>query len=101
MVGNFDFVIIGAGIMGLALARAMIIKNPNAKIGVFDKEPHLGTHASGRNSGVIHAGVYYQAGTLKAKLCQSGAGLMRDFCQEHNIPINIGGKVIVATSPDK
>jgi len=92
---NTDFLIIGAGIIGIAIARALR-KHHNASILVIDKEPVQAKHASGRNSGVIHAGVYYAAGSLKARLCVEGNRLLREFCHEESIQINESGKVIVA-----
>ena len=92
---NTDFLIIGAGIVGIAIARALR-KHHNASVLVIDKELTQAKHASGRNSGVIHAGVYYGAGSLKARLCVEGNRLLREFCHEKSIQINESGKVIVA-----
>ncbi len=92
---NTDFLIIGAGIIGIAIARALR-KHHNASVLVIDKEHTQAKHASGRNSGVIHAGVYYGAGSLKASLCVEGNRLLRDFCHQKSIQINESGKVIVA-----
>jgi len=79
---NTDFLIIGAGIVGIALARTLR-KQHNARILVIDKELAQAKHASGRNSGVIHAGVYYGAGSLKASLCVEGNRLLREFCHQN------------------
>ncbi len=95
-----DYLIIGAGIVGLSLAREIKYREPNAKIRLLEKEPRLGVHASGRNSGVLHTGIYYPPGTLKAKLCKAGADAMFVYAQQHGIPVRRDGKVIVATSEE-
>jgi len=93
---NFDFGVIGAGIVGLAMANRIRQIHPNATIAVFDKEKSVGEHASGRNSGVLHAGFYYSPDSLKAALTRDGNQLLRDFCTEENIPVKETGKVVVA-----
>jgi len=90
-----DFLIAGAGVIGVAIARELRRRH-GAKVVVLEKETTAGQHASGRNSGVLHAGVYYKAGTLKAKLCVEGNRRMRAYCREKAIPLNDYGKVIVA-----
>jgi L-2-hydroxyglutarate oxidase LhgO len=90
-----DIVICGSGIIGLTLARQLASEG-RRDILVIDKEPAIGAHASGRNSGVLHAGVYYDPGTMKAKACQAGNRLMKAYCREHNLPLNENRKVIVA-----
>ena len=95
-----DYLIVGAGIVGLTIARELKFREPAATIILLEKESRLGVHASGRNSGVLHTGIYYPHGTLKAKLCKAGADEMFDFAQEHNIPVRKDGKVIVATSEE-
>ncbi len=95
---NFDYLIVGAGIVGLTIARELKSRDPEASILMLEKESRLGVHASGRNSGVLHTGIYYPHGTLKAKLCKAGADAMFDFAYEHDIPVRRDGKVIVATS---
>jgi len=95
-----DYLIIGAGIVGLSIAREIKYREPNAKIRILEKEPRLGVHASGRNSGVLHTGIYYSHGTLKAKFCKLGADAMFAYAQEHGIPVRRDGKVIVATSEE-
>ena len=93
---NFDFGVIGAGIVGLAIANRIRQIHPNATIAVFDKENSVGEHASGRNSGVLHAGFYYSPDSLKAALTRDGNKLLRDFCSEENIEVKETGKVVVA-----
>jgi L-2-hydroxyglutarate oxidase LhgO len=93
-----DFVIIGAGIIGLTVALELRKRHKSASITVVEKENAVGMHASGRNSGVLHSGVYYGSDTLKAKVCSSGAKIMREFANEHGISFRQSGKVIIATS---
>jgi L-2-hydroxyglutarate oxidase len=95
---KFDYAIIGGGIVGLATAWAILEKNPASRIVVLEKEDGWARHQTGRNSGVIHSGIYYKPGSLKAGLCRSGNRRLLQFCQEHGIPFEICGKVIVATS---
>ena len=92
-----DFIIIGAGILGLSTALKLLDAYPNAKISILEKEGSVGEHASGRNSGVLHSGIYYPPESLKAKLCGEGARAMLAYCQEHHLPWNKLGKVIVPT----
>jgi len=93
-----DCVIIGGGIVGLATAAAVGKKNPKAKILVIEKETDLAQHQTGRNSGVIHSGIYYKPGSYKAKFAKAGATSMVEFCKEHGIKHEVCGKVIVATN---
>ncbi|MGK7344291.1 MAG: L-2-hydroxyglutarate oxidase [Candidatus Nitrospinota bacterium M3_3B_026] len=93
---SYDFVVAGAGIIGLATARALKRKYPGASVLVLEKEPRPGLHASGRNSGVLHSGIYYAPGTFKARLCVRGAQMMMSFAGERGIPFEKTGKVIVA-----
>lgn len=93
-------VICGAGVVGLTIARELIRQGCDDII-VFDKEPEPGKHASGRNSGVLHAGIYYDPGTLKAKMCLEGNRRMRTYCEENGLPLFKSGKVIVARSADE
>ena len=93
---NFDFGVIGAGIVGLAMANRIRQIHPNATITIFDKEAAVGEHASGRNSGVLHAGFYYSPDSLKAALTRDGNKLLRDFCAEEEIAVKESGKVVVA-----
>ena len=94
---DFEFVIIGGGIVGLSVARAILERNPSARLAVVEKESGWAHHQTGRNSGVIHSGIYYKPGSLKAKLCREGNLRMVEFCREHGIPHEVCGKVIVAT----
>ncbi len=96
-----DYLIIGAGIIGLNIAIELKKKYPNAAITLIDKEPEVGLHSSGRNSGVLHAGFYYTADSLKARFTREGNAAMRAFCHTHNLPINEAGKVVVATSAEE
>lgn len=92
-----DLAIVGGGIVGLAVARELIARNPRASVCVLEREPEIGTHQTGHNSGVIHAGVYYVPGSLKARLCVEGAREMYDYCEQRGIAHERCGKVIVAT----
>jgi L-2-hydroxyglutarate oxidase len=98
---KLDIVVIGAGIVGLSTAMQLTRKWPQLKLTVLEKESDVAQHQSGHNSGVIHSGVYYKPGSLKAKLCVAGAAAMVDFCGEHNLPLQVCGKVIVATTEDE
>jgi L-2-hydroxyglutarate oxidase LhgO len=93
---TYDVVVVGAGIVGLAAAREILKRRPTVKLALLEKEDRPGVHASGRNSGVLHAGVYYGADTLKAKFCSRGAAAMRAFAQEHGIRCDRSGKLVVA-----
>ncbi|HEX8509776.1 MAG TPA: L-2-hydroxyglutarate oxidase [Propionibacteriaceae bacterium] len=97
----YDVVMVGAGILGLATAREMLARHPELKIAVVDKESAPGQHQSGHNSGVLHAGVYYKPGSLKARLCVDGKVRMERFAEEHGIPFETCGKLIVALSNDE
>ena len=92
-----DYVIIGGGIVGLATAMDVGKKHPNARILVLEKEQELARHQTGRNSGVIHSGIYYKPGSLKARLAREGNRSMVVFCREHGIKHEVCGKLIVAT----
>lgn len=94
---EFDLVIVGGGIVGLATALQSIRKQPRLRLAVLEKEPEIARHQTGHNSGVIHSGIYYKPGSLKAKNCVAGAARMVEFCREHSIPYDICGKVVVAT----
>ena len=92
-----DVGIIGAGIVGLAVGLQILRKRPGLKVIVLDKESEIASHQTGHNSGVIHSGLYYKPGSLKARLCVEGSAAMVQFCEEHAIPHEICGKIIVAT----
>ncbi|GAA2872481.1 L-2-hydroxyglutarate oxidase [Streptosporangium fragile] len=89
--------IVGAGIVGLAVARETA-RVHGAKVTVLDKEDHVGAHQTGHNSGVVHAGIYYRPGSLKARLCREGVAMLRQYCAEHGIPYDEVGKLVVAST---
>lgn len=93
----YDYCVIGGGIVGLAAARELCREIPSASILLVEKESSLAVHQTGHNSGVIHSGIYYRPGSLKAELCKSGAALTRQFCLDNGIPFETRGKLIVAT----
>lgn len=95
---EFDYIVIGAGIVGISLGLAILERNPEKKVLIIDKESKPGVHASGRNSGVLHAGFYYSPDSLKAKFCRLGNLELKNFCKENNIPILETGKVVVCQS---
>ncbi|MCD6726117.1 MAG: L-2-hydroxyglutarate oxidase [Solirubrobacteraceae bacterium] len=97
----FDLVVVGAGIVGLATARELLERHPGMRVAVVDREPTVGAHQTGHNSGVIHAGIYYAPGSLKARLCVDGARRLYDYCAEHGIAHERCGKVIVAVEPSE
>ncbi|GIH64396.1 L-2-hydroxyglutarate oxidase [Microbispora siamensis] len=88
--------IVGAGILGLAVARQMA--RAGAEVTVLEKEPRIAAHQTGHNSGVVHAGIYYQPGSLKATLCREGAAMLREYCAEHGLPYEEAGKLVVAST---
>lgn len=96
-----DVAVIGAGIVGLAVALKVLEARPGARVVVLDKEARVAAHQSGRNSGVIHAGIYYRPGSLKARTCRRGVELLLRFCDEHSVPYEICGKVVVAVSAEE
>jgi L-2-hydroxyglutarate oxidase len=93
----FDVAIVGGGIVGLATALAVTEQMPGASVVVVEKEARLAFHQTGNNSGVLHSGIYYKPGSLKAQYCREGNAALQEFCQEHGIAYDICGKVIVAT----
>ena len=97
----YDVAVIGGGIVGLALADAWLAKHPGSSVLVLDKEPGLAAHASGRNSGVLHAGFYYAPDSLKAQLTRRGNQMLRAFCAERGVPVHETGKVVVTTSAEQ
>ncbi len=96
-----DLAVIGAGIIGLATARSLARRYSHLRIVVVDKERELAAHQTGRASGVIHSGLYYTPGSLKARLCAQGAAELYRYCEERSIPTNRCGKVVVATQPSE
>ena len=88
--------VIGAGIIGLAVARRLTEIEPDAKVTVLEKEPQIALHQTGRNSGVVHAGIYYIPGSLKAQLCRRGGSLLREYCEKRGIRVEERGKLVVA-----
>ena len=98
MKSGFDVAVVGGGIVGLATARALLAGRSDLRLVLLEKEARLATHQTGHNSGVIHSGIYYRPGSLKAQLCIEGARLMKEFCAEHGIRVDPVGKVIVATT---
>lgn len=94
----YDFIIIGGGILGLSTAKQLAEEYPGHRIVVIDKEETLASHQSGHNSGVIHAGVYYTPGSLKARFCREGNRQTKAFCEQHDIPYEECGKLLVATN---
>jgi L-2-hydroxyglutarate oxidase len=93
----YDFILIGGGIVGVSTALQLKQRHPGAEILLIEKEASLALHQTGRNSGVVHAGVYYQPGSLKAEFCKQGAAYTAEFCQEHGLPFERCGKLLVAT----
>jgi (S)-2-hydroxyglutarate dehydrogenase len=93
----YDVVVVGAGIVGLASARELLRRRPGLRLALVDKEPRVGTHQTGHNSGVIHSGIYYAPGSLKARLCVAGARELYAYCEANGIETERCGKVIVAT----
>ena len=97
----YDYLIIGGGIIGLSTAWQLLQREPDASVLLLEKEPGLAAHQTGRNSGVVHAGVYYTPGSLKATLCKAGVDATIAFCHDHSIPVEQCGKLIVATDTEE
>jgi len=97
----FDLIILGAGITGLSVARQQLLTDSGCKVLIIEKEEKIGLHASGRNSGVLHSGIYYQSDSLKAKFCSEGGQLIAEYCQEFGLPIKRCGKVIVPKTAEE
>ena len=95
-----DVLIVGGGMVGLCLAHQLLERGITTSVTVLDKETELGCHSSGRNSGVLHAGLYYKPGSVKAQVCVGGARRLRAWVQERGLPLNACGKVIVPPRPD-
>ena len=98
---NFDFVIIGAGIVGLTIARELKARFPSQTILILEKESEVGLHGSGRNSGVLHSGIYYPPESYKAKFCAEGRVALTEFCHEHKLPFRQIGKILVPTREEE
>ena len=96
-----DIVVIGGGILGLATAREMLRRRPDASLVLLEAERSLALHQSGHNSGVVHAGLYYTPGSLKARLCREGKVALEAYCDEHGIPVQRVGKLVVALTPEE
>jgi L-2-hydroxyglutarate oxidase LhgO len=96
MSERFDVVVIGGGIVGLSTAHQLLLRRPDLRLAVVEKEPELAAHQSGHNSGVLHSGLYYRPGSLKARLCREGKAEVERFADEHEIPYERCGKVVVA-----
>lgn len=97
----YDLAVVGGGIVGLATAMECLARWPQLRLIVLEKEARLATHQTTRNSGVIHSGLYYRPGSLKARTCVIGAKLMVEFCRAHDIPFELCGKLVVATAPSE
>ena len=96
-MAGYDVAVVGAGIVGLAAARELLRRRPGTRLVMIEKESEVAAHQSGHNSGVIHSGIYYTPGTLKARLCVTGMAEMYSYCEEHSIPTDRCGKLIVAS----
>ena len=101
MSNKFDFIIVGGGIVGLATAYKLQLKFPNKSIAVLEKETEVGMHQTGRNSGVIHSGIYYKPGSYKAVNSKKGGGQLVDFANENKVEVDVCGKIIVATKKEE
>src|SRR5688572_32775602 len=98
MMTQHDAAIVGGGIVGLATAWQLVQRYPRLRVLVLEKEAEVGEHQTGHNSGVLHSGIYYKPGSLRAINCRAGKRAMEDFCREHGVPYEICGKVIVAVN---
>ncbi|MBZ0294171.1 MAG: L-2-hydroxyglutarate oxidase [Anaerolineae bacterium] len=96
MTERANIVVVGGGIVGLATARELLTQHPDLRVVIVEKEAELSTHQTGHNSGVIHSGIYYKPGSLKAKVCVAGHRAMLEYCDAHHIPYRLCGKVIIA-----
>jgi L-2-hydroxyglutarate oxidase LhgO len=94
---RYDVCIVGAGLIGLAVGQAMVERFPGVSVSILDKEPDVAAHQSSHNSGVVHSGLYYKPGSLKAKLCVEGGRLLEELCQSESVPFRRTGKLVIAT----
>ncbi|NSW86508.1 MAG: L-2-hydroxyglutarate oxidase [Syntrophobacteraceae bacterium] len=101
MDAHFDVAVVGAGILGPATAMKLLEALPGLKVAVLEKESRIAGHQTGHNSGVIHSGIYYRPGSLKARLCVSGARQLVNFCRDHQVPFELCGKVVIAVREDE
>lgn len=100
-VGEQRVAVVGGGILGVAIAREVVRRRPGTQVTVLEKEDRLAAHQTGHNSGVVHAGIYYKPGSLKAELCTRGRAMLREFCAEHQIAYEACGKLVVAVDADE
>src|SRR5689334_22934738 len=98
---RYRYCVVGAGIVGLSTAHHLLAAEPDATVVVLDAAPSVAAHQTGHNSGVIHSGIYYEPGSLKATFCKAGERATKEFCTSHGIPFDECGKLIVATTPDE
>ena len=96
-----DVAIVGGGIVGLATALEITARRPGARVLLFEKEDRVAWHQTGHNSGVIHSGIYYKPGSLKALNCRRGKAMLEAFCREHGLRFETCGKVVVATASEE
>ena len=101
MSNKYDFIVVGGGIVGLASAYKLQLKFPNKTVAVLEKEAEVGKHQTGRNSGVMHSGIYYKPGSYKAKNCNNGHTQLVDFAKKNNVKYDVCGKIIVATKKEE
>jgi L-2-hydroxyglutarate oxidase len=100
-MGEQQVGVVGGGILGVAIAREVVRRRPGTEVLLLEKEDRLAAHQTGHNSGVVHAGIYYKPGSLKAELCARGRGLLKDFCAENGIAYDECGKLVVAVDRDE
>src|SRR5919106_1216921 len=101
MASQYDLTIIGGGIIGLATAMQIIEAHPRIKLLLLEKESQIAEHQTGHNSGVIHSGLYYRPGSIKARTCVAGRKALIEFCDQNSVPYEICGKIVVATSTEE